>query len=102
MAHRLYPHSEARLAKLRGEDEVLRLSLIEAGLSFPECRVAFLAALVTCFGNLARLQPCPASSVPRFGSASRQPNPHAQTHPSTKFGASPHQHRGLFQQRRPV
>ena len=29
MAHRLYPHAEARLAKLRGEDEVLRLSLID-------------------------------------------------------------------------
>lgn len=44
----LYPHSEARLSKLRGEDEVLRLNLIEAGLSFPECRVAFLAALFAC------------------------------------------------------
>lgn len=48
MAHRLYPHSEARLAKLRGEDEVLRLNLVDAGLSFPECWVAFLAALFAC------------------------------------------------------
>lgn len=44
----LYSHAESRLAKLRGEDEALRLELIAAGLSFPECRVAFLAALFAC------------------------------------------------------